>query len=366
MSDKVKGLLGKLKGLSNLTEIQTFSKSAESDKKIEWISTDFYDLNRIMSGNLYRFMRADKVVQFFGPEQTGKSLILYNLIKNAQQKGYIPVLFDTENAFSADILETFNIDPEKGFIVKTPTVEDLKLAYFHIVEKMRKECPDEKFIFALDSLGNLGSMKDYNDMDKNAVKLDQGLLQRMIKSFMKNVIAYTAITKWPFVFTNHVVGNPNKMNKYEKDKPVGGYSIRYLSNQMISLSIRAEKDSEKNVEGMTIKAVTEKNRVVPPYQTGLISLNFKTGIGDRFIGLLELMEKAGLAKQVATRWYINHLDKKFYAKHISKNPNEVFTSKILEKLNEFLANTGYQSIDIETKMMIEMENVVIDEEKIDE
>lgn len=357
MSEKVKDLLGKLKGLSSLTEIQTFSNSAEIDKKIDWIPTDFLDLNRIMSGNLFKFMRADKVVQFFGPEQTGKSLILYNLIKNAQQMGYIPILFDTENAFSVDVLETFNINPEEGFIIKTPTIEDLKLTYFHIIRKMKEECPDQKFFFALDSLGNLGSMKDYKDMEKGDTKLDQGLLARMIKSFMKNVIAYTAITKWPFVFTNHIVANPNKMNKYEKDKPVGGYSIRYLSNQMVSLSIRAEKDAEKNVEGMTIKAITEKNRVVPPYQIGLISLNFKTGIGDRFIGLLELMEEAELAEQVATRWHIKHLDKKLYSKYIREHPEEVFTESILSQLNEFLANTGYQTIDIETKKMIETENI---------
>lgn len=361
MGEKVKNLLGKLKGISDLTEIQTFAKSAEIESEIEWLATDFLDLNRTMSGNLFKFMRADKVVQLYGPEQTGKSLILYNLIKNAQKLGYTPILFDTENAFNTDTLKTFGINPEKGFIIKVPTVEDLKLAYFHIIKKLREDFPEEKFFFALDSLGNLGTLKDYKDMEKGDTKLDQGLLQRMIKSFMKNVIAYTAITKFPFVFTNHIVANPNKMNKYIKDKPVGGYSIRYLSNQIISLTIHADKDNDKNIEGMTIKTVTEKNRVVPPYQTGLISLNYRSGIGDKYIGLLELMEKAGLAEQLATRWHIKHLDKKMFAKEIRNNPDKIFTSEILNQLNEFLATTGYQTIDLEIKK--EIESVSFKEEK---
>ena len=74
------------------------------------------------------------------------------------------------------------------------------------------------------------------------------------------------------------------------------------------------------------------------------------------------MEKAGLAEQINTRWYIKHLDKKFFAKSIKEHPEEIFTESILNQLNEFLATTGYQTIDLETKKMIETENVVIEEE----
>jgi hypothetical protein len=52
---------------------------------------------------------------------------------------------------------------------------------------------------------------------------------------------------------------------------------------------------------------------------------------DRYYGLLELGELAGLWKNVAGRYEIN--GKKLYAKEILKNPDQYFTEEVMQQLD---------------------------------
>lgn len=348
-------LLSALKKKNDFALVTTFDKFNEDDENTEWIKSDFYDLNRALSGNVYNFMPANKALCLFGPEQTGKSLIIYNLIKNCQKQGYTPVIFDTENAFTKDVFKIHGIDPNNGILVKVFTIENLTLKYDKIVNLIKNEDPEGKYAFFLDSLGNIYSDKFIKDMGKGELKLDQGLLARAIKAFMKMVMSYCTMLNSPFIFTNHLVGDPNKANKYVKDKPFGGYSVRYLCHQMVSLSIAQDKDTSKNITGMEIKAVTTKNRVVPPYQIAHIKLSFEKGLECPYYGLLEVMEAAGLAEKPKSKWIFKHIpDKKYFTKEVyGEAQHEIFTPEILDKINQFLADKGYQKIDLEVKKEME-------------
>ena len=350
-----KKLLSKLKKKNDFAVVSTFDKFDESDSNVEWIKSDFYDLNRSLSGNLFRFMPANKALCLFGPEQTGKSLILYNIIKNVQKQGYTPIIFDTENAFTKEIFDLHGIDKTNGIVIKVFTIENLTLKYHKMIDFIREEDPDGKYAFFLDSLGNVFSDKFIKDIGKGELKLDQGLMAKAIKAFMKMVMAYTTMYNYPFVFTNHLVGNPNKENKYVKDKPFGGYSVRYLCHQMVSLSISQDKDSSKTVKGMEIKAVTTKNRVVPPFQISHIKLSFEKGLECPYYGLLDIMEAAGIAEKNGKKWEFKHIpDKKYFTKEVyGKKQKEIFTPEILEEINEFLSTKGYSKIDLEVKKEIE-------------
>ena len=52
---------------------------------------------------------------------------------------------------------------------------------------------------------------------------------------------------------------------------------------------------------------------------------------DRYYGLLELGEEAGLWKNVAGRYEIN--GKKIYGKEILKNPDQYFTEDVMQALD---------------------------------
>jgi hypothetical protein len=77
----------------------------------------------------------------------------------------------------------------------------------------------------------------------------------------------------------------------------GGKGPIYLASVLVQLSTRSEKASDNpdeeniaisnNVSGVTMSAMTVKNRVVPPFLKTELYLNFRTGL-DENTGLFDL------------------------------------------------------------------------------
>jgi hypothetical protein len=86
----------------------------------------------------------------------------------------------------------------------------------------------------------------------------------------------------------------------------GGKGPIYLASVLVQLAIRNEKISENpdeksiaisnNVSGVTMSAMTVKNRIVPPFLKTELYLNFKTGL-DENTGLFDIALALGIIEQ---------------------------------------------------------------------
>ena len=56
------------------------------------------DLNRILSGSLFKSVQVGTHTGLVGPEASGKSSFMALLLADAQKKGYLPVVVDAEGA----------------------------------------------------------------------------------------------------------------------------------------------------------------------------------------------------------------------------------------------------------------------------
>ena len=67
--------------------------------KIErYVDTNHYDLNRIISGSLFKGIPEKTMTMLVGPEASFKSSFMCLAMANAQSMGYTPVIIDTEGA----------------------------------------------------------------------------------------------------------------------------------------------------------------------------------------------------------------------------------------------------------------------------
>ncbi len=123
-------------------------------------------------------------------------------------------------------------------------------------------------------------------------------------TYIRNTSLY-----WPYNFTS------DSVNKFS--------TIIYLSKSK-------EKDG-KEVIGNIIKAKTAKSRLSKENQQVEIRLFYDERGLDRYYGLLELGELAGLWKNVAGRYEMD--GKKIYAKQILANPEEYFTEEVMQQLD---------------------------------
>ena len=64
----------------------------------DYVPTPHYDLNRIISGDLFKGLPDKTLSLLVGPEASFKSSFMALTMANAQKKGYTPVIIDTEGA----------------------------------------------------------------------------------------------------------------------------------------------------------------------------------------------------------------------------------------------------------------------------
>jgi hypothetical protein len=106
--------------------------------------------------------------------------------------------------------------------------------------------------------------------------------------------------------------------------------LQYASSTIIYLSKSKEKDGAE-VVGNIIRCKTQKSRLSKENQEIQVRLYYDERGLDKYYGLLELGEEAGMWKNVAGRYEMN--GKKLYAKEILKNPEQYFTEEVMQQLD---------------------------------
>ena len=125
----------------------------------------------------------------------------------------------------------------------------------------------------------------------------------------------------------------------------GGKGPVYLASVLVQLAKRDEKQDKNNEDdemlpdankysGVTLRALTVKNRFVPPFLEAEMYLNFKTGL-DKYSGLREMAINHGALIQTGSTYSLPSGTKLGYFKNWAKN-TEIWDEKILPTLEEKL------------------------------
>jgi hypothetical protein len=134
--------------------------------------------------------------------------------------------------------------------------------------------------------------------------------------------------------TNHVYedvgGGP-----YAAKKQAGGSAAVYASSTILTLSKAKDRDATTNeVTGVIITATATKSRFTKENSKVKCLIRFDGGL-DRYFGMLELAEEAGVFKKVSTRYELED-GTKLFGKNIMENPEKYFTSDVLERINDYV------------------------------
>jgi hypothetical protein len=133
----------------------------------------------------------------------------------------------------------------------------------------------------------------------------------------------------PMLVTNHVY---EMVGSYIPTKEMaGGSGLKYTASQICYLTKKKEKDGT-DVIGNIIKVKMMKSRLTKENKMVQVLLTYDKGL-DRYYGLLDLAEKYGIIKKVATRYEMPD-GAKVYAKSIYKEPDKYFTPELLQLIDE--------------------------------
>lgn len=297
-----------------------------------FVDTGSYIFNALLSGSIYGGLPANKITAIAGESATGKTFFALGVCKHFldthPDAGVI--YFETESALTKDMIEERGIDVNRMVMMPVTTVQEFRTQAIRILDKYleQKESDRKPLMFVLDSLGMLSTTKEIEDTADGKETRDMTRAQ-LVKAAFRVLTLKLGKAKVPMIVTNHTYDQVGTM--FPQKVMGGGTGLRYAASTIVYLSKKKEKDGTE-VIGNIIHCKLDKSRLTKEQSMVDVSLRYKGGL-NRYYGLLELGEDAGIFKKVSTR-YETPDGSKVYAKQINENPEKYFTEEVMEQLDK--------------------------------
>jgi len=267
----------------------------------DWISTNNYALNYLISGDFNKGIPMGKVTVFAGESGAGKSFICSgNLVKNAQQQGIYVILIDSENALDEAWLHALGVDTSEDKMLKLnmAMIDDVAKVISDFVKEY-KTLPEEgrpKVLFVLDSLGMLLTPTDVNQFEAGEMKGDMGRKPKALTSLVRNCVNMFGSLNIGLVATNHTYASQDMFDP--DDKISGGQGFIYASSIVVAmkkLKLKEDEDGNKISEVKGIRAACKimKTRYAKPFESVQVKIPYETGMNP-YSGLVDMFESKGL------------------------------------------------------------------------
>ena len=297
-----------------------------------FVDTGSYVFNALVSGSLFGGIPSNKITAIAGESGTGKTFFCLSVVRNFLNSNPDAgvIYFETESALNKQMIESRKIDSKRMVIFPIDTIEEFRTQAVRIIDKYIEQPKEERkpLMFVLDSLGMLATNKEVQDAtdDKNVRDMTKA---QLTKSVFRVLTLKLGKANMPMLVTNHTY---DVIGSYVPQKEMGGGSgLKYSASTIIYLSKKKEKDGTDLI-GNIIKCEAKKSRLTREGSKVETRLFFDERGLEKYYGMLELGERAGIWKNVAGRYEVN--GKKVYGKEILKTPEQYFTDEVMTKLEE--------------------------------
>ena len=273
----------------------------------DYISTGSLILNACITGSLFKGIPTGRVTTLAGEPGAGKSFLALSACREAQKQGYVPIYLDSEGAQDIQTVTRLGIDPKKFMIKQVNTITEVSSFIINLCNTFEQipEKDRDKVIIVLDSLGNLTSTKEAEDIKELTGKRDM-TKQQEIKALFRVCATPLAKLHIPFIVISHIY---QTQDLFSKRVVSGGSGISYNSSVTLMLSAAKldghDKDNDKAAAtskseltktGVIVSATPQKSRFTIPQKVKFYIPFFKKP--NQYIGLDQYMtwENSGIIR----------------------------------------------------------------------
>lgn len=274
-------------------------KSEAATNVKDWLSTGNAILDVAISNRPYGGLPVGRITEITGLEQSGKSLLSAHLLAEAQKKGGVAVLIDTETAVNRDFLEAIGVDISKLLYVSVDTVEAIFESCETIIEKVRTSDKSKLVTIVVDSVAAASTKKELEaDYDKDGYATDKSIIISKAMRKITNMIGRQNIC---LVFTNQLRMKMNAMAFSDPWTTSGGKALAFHASVRLRLKSMGSLKVGDRIIGIKVRAQVVKNRLGPPLRSADFNIFFDRGI-DNYGSWLAVMKDHKLIKQSGA-WY---------------------------------------------------------------
>lgn len=275
-----------------------------------WLPSRFLAFNHQLGGGI----PFGKILELYGEESSGKSLLALDFAYSCQQLGGQVLWLDSEYSFTRDWAEINGLDLDKVELFREKAIENIADWSVDMGMHYRSQLTNNEPILlvvdsvaALDCLANLNSehASDKADMG-NRAKANDKLFRTRNGVWESLGIAVICINQLRSNLKAGMFGDP--------DTTPGGKALRFYASQRIGVyggkQIKEKIDGKERRVGRHTSIRVKKNKVAPPKLTIKAAPVYfhpdaKLGVGfDRYFGLADvLLEKKVITKKKGASWY---------------------------------------------------------------
>lgn len=205
-----------------------------------------------------------RVIEFFGYESSGKSLIATKAMAEVQKLGGTAALIDFEMSFEPNFARKLGLNPDELIISQPETMED----GFTVIEALAESNAVDLIV-----LDSIASMVPKAEFDAEIGKQNIALQARGLSQFLRKLIGICAKTGCTVICINQMRDNVGVMYGDPTTTP-GGRALKFYSSIRVKVSKMSGGKIEKKLSGgktevigQWIKCTVQKNKTATPFRT---------------------------------------------------------------------------------------------------
>lgn len=245
------------------------------------LSTGCTLLDQAISGGVHLEggIPAGIMIEIFGPESTGKTALMSEIIASCQARGGEAEIKDPEARYNKAYAEIYGVSVDEDHYDRPDTVKEVLDDIF--AWEPSEESKDKINVFACDSIAALSTDMEMDDEDKMG-----GRRAKEFSAGLRKAARIIGKDNRIVIFTNQI--RETMASFGSKTTTPGGRAIRFYTSVRIKLSVQGKVQKKVTVEGkehtgiigILSKAEIVKNSVDKPFRTADIYIMFGYGIDD--------------------------------------------------------------------------------------
>lgn len=294
---KVKSLQSILNKYSGVSLASDMYSEVEN---LPWLPSRSLVMNWVLGGGI----PFGKVMELFGQESSGKSMVAMDFLVVCQKLGGWGMWVDAESSFSKDWWTTNGVDLTKVIIYHENTIEKISDWCIDVARTLRaKLTSNEPILFVLDSIAALDTLERLNS-DQTDEKTEMGARARAMGNFLRKRSKELADLGVTCIFINQLRKKLGVMFE-EPDTTPGGEAMKFFAHIRMGFyrkkQIKAKVNGQETWVGNYVSLRMKKNKVAPPKPTMETEVYFLRDYGpvgfSRYAGLVEALERSGTLKR---------------------------------------------------------------------